>query len=77
MHIALVSLLHGNTVLVDDIWLIDVEHLNVVGQCFSSNCKLSIAKWTLSGYLVQLDVVTNLSEINFFIKYKRFLHQII
>lgn len=77
MHIALGSLLHGNTVLVDDIWLIDVEHLNVVGQCFSSNCKLSITEWTLSGYLVQLDIVTDLSEVNFFIKYKRFLHQII
>lgn len=77
MHIALAGLLHGESMLVDHIRLIDVEDFNVVGQSFSTNLQLAITKGTLARDLEKFYVVADLSEVDFLVEHKRLLHEIV
>ena len=77
VHIALAGLLHGESMLVDHIRLIDVEDFNVVGQSFSTNLQLAITKGTLARDLEKFYVVADLSEVDFLVEHKRLLHEIV
>jgi len=48
MYVACACLLTRDPVLVNNVGLVYVEDLDVVGECFSPNLKISIAKWAVA-----------------------------
>ena len=75
MHIACARLLNWNAMLVDHVRLVDIKDLDMVRQCLTSDLKVSSSEGTVTGDLVQFDIVADLSEVDFFIKDEFLAHQ--
>lgn len=68
MNVVGVSLLYWNTMLIDYVWLIHIEDLNMIGESFASYCKVTASKWTLSWNFKQFDVVADLCKVDFLVE---------
>jgi hypothetical protein len=76
VDIASARLLHWDPMLVNDVWLVHVEDLNVIRECLSTDLEVTTAEWTLSRDFKQFDVVADLCEVDLFVQHKSFLQKI-
>ena len=63
--------------LVNHIWLVDVEDLDVVRQSLATYFKITASKRTVAWNLVKLDVIADLCEVNLFVEHKCLSQQLI
>ena len=63
--------------LVNHIWLVDVEDLDVVRQSLATYFKITASKRTVAWNLVKLDVIADLCEVYFFVQHKCLSQQLV
>ena len=63
--------------LVNYIWLVDVEDLDVVRQSLATYFKITASKRTVAWNLVKLDVIADLCEVYFFVQHKCLSQQLV